>query len=102
MIQNYVQPSASKMIPCPREQRPCLTLKEYANKSEVYFVNNTVFYFYSGIHRVDSSLKLINVHNFSFQSLASATINNGVITGNVILDSQASISWEMSSKLMLK
>lgn len=67
MTLNYVKPS--KMMPCPKELKHCLTLKEYAHEREVYFVNNTVFYFYPGTHRLNQSLRLKSMYNLSFQGL---------------------------------
>ena len=93
-IQNYVQPSANKVISCPEEQRPCLTLNEYANEPKVYFVNNVVFYFYPGSHRLGSSLRLKNIHNISFQGLPTTGTSLRAI--NVTIDSLASITWEES------
>ena len=87
---NYVTPS--KTTPCPSEQRPCLTLKEYASQPDVYFVNNTVLCFHPGTHELGDSLRLKNVYNFSFEGLPT---DNGVLV-NIEFYSLASITWEKS------
>ena len=86
MALNYVTPS--KTTPCPNEQRPCLTLKEYASESNIYLVNNTVFCFQPGIHRLGDSLRLKDLYNFSFRGLPTANVE--------IVHSLASITWEKS------
>ena len=69
---NYVKPFAHKITsPCSDVQRPCLTLNEYLSNLDVYFVNNTIFYFYPGMHKLDYSLVLENLYNFSFQGWPS-------------------------------
>lgn len=91
LTQNYVKPLASKMVPCPnKQQRPCFTLKEYTNESEIYFVNYTTFYFSSGIHRLQDRLSLKNIHNLSFLGLPG----NGIV--NIDIDTLASITFEKS------
>ena len=92
MTLNYVTPS--KTTPCPNGQRPCLTLKEYASEPDVYFVNNSVFFFHSGTHRLDDSLiRLKNLYNFSFEGLRTG---DGPGVANVEFYSLASITWERS------
>ena len=65
---NYVKPlerkESEKASPCSKVQRPCLTLNEYARGSDDYFVNNTRFYFYPGIHRLDYSVNLAIFHSW--------------------------------------
>ena len=85
----YVTPSRTSS--CPNEPMLCRTLQEYASEPERYFANNTSFYFYSGVHRLDDSLRLKNVHNISFQGLPTG---NGVV--NILMAFSASISWEKS------
>ena len=87
---NYVTPS--KTTPCPSEQRPCLTLKEYASQPDVYFANNTVLCFHPGTHELSDSLRLKNVYNFSFEGLPT---DNGVLV-NIEFYSLASITWGKS------
>jgi predicted outer membrane repeat protein len=89
---NYVKPFASERTsPCSDMQRPCLTLNEYASNSDEYFVNNTTFYFYPGIHRLDYSLILVNLYNFSFLGRP-----NGDQVVTIAVDSLASITWNKS------
>ena len=91
MTVNYVKPFAvTTASPCSDVQRPCLTLNEYASDSDEHFVNNTIFYFYPGIHRLDYSLILENLCNFSFHSWPS----DRVIT--IAVDSFATIIWKES------
>ena len=49
------------------------------------------FYFYPSIHRLDDSLILENLHNFSFQGLPN---NNQIV--NVSVDPLANITWRES------
>ena len=95
MTVNYVKPLMSTTtLPCPDDYRPCLTLGEYTSDSDVYFVNNTIFYFYPGIHRLDNSLILENLYNFSFHGLP-----NGDQIVNVSVDSLANITWNKSQNI---
>jgi predicted outer membrane repeat protein len=89
MTVNYVKPfSSERASPCSDMQRPCLALNEYASNSDEYFVNNTRFYFYPGIHRLDNSLILIYLYNFSFLGRPS-----GGQTVTIAVDSSATITW---------
>ena len=70
LTENYVTPN--KTIGCSANQSQdhnCLTLKEYASQPDKYYANNTIFYFEPGNHTLNSSLKLENLHNFTFQGL---------------------------------
>ena len=93
-IPNYVKPMASKTILC--HSGPCLTLSEYASQPEVYFTNNTIFYFYPGIHRLGDSLRLKRVYNISFQGLPTS---DEVV--KVTMDSVARITWEKSCNISI-
>ena len=82
----YVKPFASKTASqCSDVQRPCLTLNEYASDLDMYFLNNTIFYFHPGMHRLDNCLVLENLYNFSFQGWPSGNqvvnITVGSLTG---------------------
>ena len=66
-LKNYVTPN--KTIGCFDDWSSCLTLQECTNQPNVYFTNDTIFYFKSGSHILNSSLTLTNLHNFTFQSL---------------------------------
>ena len=80
---NYVKPFAASS--CSDVQRSCLTLNEYASDSKVYFVNNTIFYFYPGIHRLDGRLILENLYNLSLRGWPHGdqvvSIRAGSLTG---------------------
>ena len=94
---NYVKPFESERAsPCPDVQRPCLTLNEYASDSEEHFVNNTRFYFYPGIHRLDHSLILVNLQNFSFLGWPNGN-SDQVVT--IVVDSSASVTWNESCNI---
>ena len=91
---NYVKSHTSKVtLPCCDEQRPCLTLNQYASYSDVYFINNSIFYFCPGMHRLDESLLLENLYKFSFQGLS-----NGV---DIEVDSSATITWNASMNIKI-
>ena len=95
MTVRYVKPLVSTTASlCPDDYRPCLTLGEYTSHSDVYFVNNTIFYFYPGIHRLDDNLILENLYNFSFQGLP-----NGDQIVNVSVDPSANITWNESQNI---
>ena len=89
-VNYYVKPFRTERTSessCSNVQRPCFTVNEYASNSDEYFVNNTRFYFYPGIHRLDYSLNLVNVHNFSFLGWPDG---DQVVT--IAVDSSASIT----------
>ena len=97
---NYVKPFGSERAsesPCSDVQRPCLTLNEYASNPDEYFVNNTRFYFYPGIHRLEYTLYLVNLYNFSFLGRPkSIGRSNGDQVVTIAVDSSASITWNES------
>ena len=39
------------------------------DQQQVYFTNDTIFFFELGNHRLNSSLTLTNLHNLTFQGL---------------------------------
>ena len=59
----YVRPMEPTNTSCPGQ--PCLTFSQYINDSDHYFKSNTVFRFQSGIHQVNRSVSIRNVHNIS-------------------------------------
>ena len=61
----FVKPSAA--MSC--RFQPCLTLSGYANQSDQYFINNTIFMFLAGVHYLDSPLNLENLSDVAFQTL---------------------------------
>ena len=92
MTVNYVKPLTSERAsPCSNVQRPCLTLNEYASDSDEYFVNNTGYYFYPGIHRLEYSVNLVNLYNFAFLGRPN---NDQVVT--IAVGSSAGITWNKS------
>ena len=89
-LNNYfVIPTASNGIPCTYLADPAatLTLEDYANQP-VNFANNTIFYFCPGTHRLNTSLKLTSVHNFTMQGLPE---NETVL---VVLNPLINITWD--------
>ena len=98
---NYVKPFGSERVsesPCSDVQRPCLTLNEYASNPDEYFVNNTRFYFYPGIHRLEYTLNLVNLYNFSFlgRPKSIGRPNGDQVVTILAVDSSASITWNES------
>ena len=88
LLRNYVTPS--KTIACSVDQDPCLTLQEYASQPDVYFTNNTIFYFEPGSHTLNNNLTLENLHNFTFQ---------GVPDCEVLFGTLVSITWRSCSNI---
>ena len=86
--QNYVTPTSE--IPCINltGQAPCLTLDDYANQPDLYFVNNTIFYFLHGTHRLNATLILIGLHNITLQGLPG---NDMVL---IMLDTLVNITFD--------
>ena len=95
MTINYVKPFTkfNRTTPCSDVQRPCFTLNEYASSSltNEYFVNNTRFYFYSGIHWLNYTLIFENLHDISFQGWPNS---DQVVT--IVVNSATSITWKES------
>ena len=85
-LKNYVTPN--KVIGCSDNWCTCLTLQEYASQPNMHFTNDTIFYFESGNHRLNSSLTLTNLHNLTFQGLP------GDESANVSLGSLVTIAWK--------
>ena len=82
----YVTPSRSN-LPC-NGSKPCHTLEEYANNPGIYFVSDTIFYFYPGKHHLNASLKLCDIHHLHFLA-----VNYGIITVNITFDELVNITW---------
>ena len=59
----YVRPTEPTNTSCPAQ--PCLTLSQYINDSDHYFISNTAFLFLSGIHCIDTPVIIEDVHNIS-------------------------------------
>ena len=61
----YVTPDSS--TPCSTGiPYPCLTLNDYVNETEKFFLNDSTFYFSAGNHRLNIGLNLTGVHNVFF------------------------------------
>ena len=59
---NFVRPSDN--VSCTFHQLAhCLTLSEYADKRDQYFLDNTTFVFLPGVHHLDVALNLENLSN---------------------------------------
>ena len=84
---NYVKPFAHSL--CSDVLRFCLTLNEYINDLDEYFINNTIFYFHPGIHKLDDRIILENLYNFSFQGWPH---DDQVVNITVAMGSLAGIS----------
>ena len=65
---NYVKPNRGILLTHQHRH----TLEFYASQQDQYFVNDTIFYFYPGIHTLDRSLDLKNVHNVTIRGLSSS------------------------------
>ena len=94
MTVNYVKPinfESTTASTCSDMQRPCLTLSEYTSDLDVYFINNTIFYFYPGMHTLHDSLVLENRHNLSFHGWPAGGDQNLIV--KVMINSSARIYW---------
>ena len=72
---------------------PCHTLEHYANQQDIYFTNNSSFYFFPGLHRLEEGVRIVGVHNLSFQG----ELGNGMV--KIAFNSAASIQWENCSDI---
>ena len=70
---DYVTPSG--IIGCVNNQVPCQTIEQYATQPEIYFANNTYFYFQPGNHQLNCSLKLTNLRNVVFKGSPDSSNN---------------------------
>ena len=82
----YVMPSRSNLS-C-NGSKPCHTLEEYANNPVMYFVSDTIFYFYPGKHQLNTSLELCDIHHLHFQA-----VNNGIVEVNITFVELVNITW---------
>jgi hypothetical protein len=89
-IENYVTPN--KIVGCSasRSQDSCLTLQEYASQPDVYFKNDTVFYFEPGVHEWNSSLKLENLNNVTLQGLSG----NNALKPRISFKMFVTVTWK--------
>ena len=86
---NYVTPTDE----CPGDKAPCHTLEEYINHQDTYFTNNSTFYFFPGLHKLEESIRIINTHNLSFRGML------GDEMVKIAFNSAASILWENCSDI---
>ena len=87
---NYVTPTDG----CPGDKTPCYTLEEYANQQDTYFINNSTFYFFPGLHKLEDSIRIINTNNLSFCGY------NEMV--KIAFNSAATIQWENCSDIEIK
>ena len=85
----------NKTVRCSNDEVSCLTLQEYASQSHLYFINDTTVHFGPGIHTLNRSLKLKNLHNFTFHGLPDDEFRSI----NILLGSLVSITWEECSNI---
>ena len=85
----------NKTVRCSNDEVSCLTLQEYANQSHVYFINDTTVHFGPGIHTLNHSLRLKNLHNFTFHGLPDDEFQSV----NILLGSLVSITLEECSNI---
>ena len=72
---NYVFPNSS-VIYCIQSQHPCLTINDYASQVDTFFLNDSIFLFIPGNHRLDLGLNITGIHNLSFVGLSDKDITN--------------------------
>lgn len=90
---NYVTPLENGWM-CSSNELPCLTLEEYASHPNTYFVDNTLFNFLPGIHRLGVSLKVVNVTNLTMLGLSEE--HNMV---SIAFEFSVSLTWIHCSKI---
>ena len=83
--QNYIKPIRG--TPHLTDQVHLFTLEEYASQQDQYFVNDTIFYLYPGMHTLSRNLDVTDVHNLTIEGLSGS---EPVV---VVLDSSVSIIW---------
>ncbi len=89
---NYVTPNKGIECSTNRSQfeSSCLTLQEYASRPDVYFKNDTIFYFEPGEHKLNSSLKLENLSNVTLQG----SQGNGELKVIIYFETSVTVTWE--------
>ena len=70
------------------------TLEEYANQQDTYFINNSTFYFFPGLHKLEDSVRIINTNNLSFHGYHNEMVK-------IAFNSAASILWENCSEIKI-
>ena len=80
---NCVFPNTS-IISCGMiVQHPCLTLNDYANNVDTYFVNDSTFIFIPGDHQLSVGVSIRDVHNLSITGLSENRVTIKVINKSV-------------------
>ena len=67
--------------------------EHYANQQDTYFTDNSSFYFFPSLHRLEEGVRIIGVHNLSFQG----ELGNEMV--KIAFNSAASIWWENCSNI---
>ena len=79
---NYVFPNTS--ISCGViVQHPCLTLNDYSNNVDTYFVNDSTFVFIPGNHQLSVGLSISSVHNLSIAGLSENSVTIEILNESV-------------------
>ena len=87
---SFVKPSEPSNVSCT--SHPCLTLNEYANEADRYFVDNTTFLFMPGVHWLDKSIRLEYISNLVFQ-VAGEELNSSDTLVELHLSPLVNITW---------
>ena len=91
----YVKPNEN--VTCPGDIEPCITLTRYAKEPKRYFsVNNTSFVFLPGTHKLNATVNVVNVSNFS---LVSYHAEND--TAYIIVSASDSITWRFCDNVTI-
>ena len=88
--ENYVTTNKSIGCSASQSQSCCLPLQEYASQPDVYFKNDTIFYFEPGEHPLKNTLKLESLHNVTLQGSPSSSAPEV----KVLFDMFVSITWK--------
>ena len=91
----YVTPNKTVGCSSNRSQNCPRTLQEYASQPDVYFTNDTIFYFEPGEHKLNSSLQLENLNNVTLQGLSAESSALVVIS----FEASVAITWERCSNV---
>ena len=81
-VHNYIFPNSS--ILCRTTvQHPCLTLNDYANNVDTYFVNDSTFVFIPGNHKLSLGVTIRGVHNISIIGLSENNVTIEILNESV-------------------
>ena len=74
-VHNYIFPNSSYCISRGTlVQHPCLTLNDYVDNVDTYFVNDSSFIFIPGNHQLSVRLTIRAVHNISIKGLSENSV----------------------------